>query len=91
MKDHVSEEMIKKYIRLKTKLDDEDVVVKHFPTKYDKNRNDCKCFQVGVKFEFKDNVYQNDFWPARVAFTRFKFNLQPKEEGGDFLEEEINQ
>lgn len=87
IKDHVSEDMIKEYIKRKSDLNDEDVTVKHIPTNYDVKRKDCKCFQVGVKFELKDIVYQSDYWPARVAFTRFKFNLQHREAESDFLEE----
>ena len=85
VKDTVTEDNIKTYIQKKTNLADNDVTVVKFPTKYDSIRKDCKCFKVGIKFDLKDKVYENDFWPSRVAFSRFKFDIQPKERG-DFLD-----
>lgn len=80
VKDHVSEDKIKMYIKKKTKIEnseltDNEIIIKHIPTVYDTIRKDCKCFQVGIKFDRKDIVYQDNFWPKGVAFRRFKFNL----------------
>ncbi|KAJ8950159.1 hypothetical protein NQ314_008012 [Rhamnusium bicolor] len=85
IKDIVTEDNIKTYIKRKTKLKDNDVTVVRFPTKYDDVRKDGKCFKVRIKFDLKDKVYENDFWPSHVAFSRFKFDIQTKE-GGDFLD-----
>lgn len=90
VKDIVTEEHIKSFIKKKTKLEDNDVIVTRFPTKYDNIRKDGKCFKIGIKFDLKDKVYESDFWPSRVAFSRFKFDIQPKE-GGDFLDDADNQ
>lgn len=86
VKDHVTEENIKSYIKNKAKIDkEEEVVVRHITTKYDTIRKDCKCFQVGVKFEKKDMVYEQNFWPNKVAFRRFDFEAKKHmEEGRDF-------
>lgn len=87
VKDIVTEDDIKTYIKAKTKLADNDVLVTRFPTKYDNIRKDGKCFKVGIKYDLKDVVYESDFWPSRVTFSRFKFDIQPKE--SDFLDKPL--
>lgn len=49
------------------------MVVKEIETKIE--RSDSKCFQVGEKFEKKDMLYENSFWPTGLAFRRYKFNF----------------
>lgn len=60
-------------------------MVKHFATKYDNTRRDCKCYQVGVRFDLKDMLYDPNFWPNGVAYRRFDFESarrdEPTEEG----------
>lgn len=73
VKDGVNEKIVKDYIMRKTKLDDKDVSVKTIETSYEKK--DSQCFQVGVKFELKDQLYEEDFWPRGVAFRRYRFRF----------------
>lgn len=74
VRDGVTEQTIRSYI--KRKIDtasDEDIVVKALETRYD--RKDSNCFQVGVNFDFKDKLYDKEFWPSGVAFRRFRFHF----------------
>lgn len=78
--DGVTEVAVRDYIRKKIDVvDDGDVVVREIATGY--TRKDSKCFQVGVKIEFKDKLYDSEFWPSGVAFRRFRFNFS---KGGNF-------
>lgn len=80
----MTEKIVKDYIVNKTKLDEREVVVKSIETKYE--RGDNKCFQVGAKFELKDQLYQKNFWPKGVAYRRFRFNFSgERRDGNSFL------
>lgn len=79
VKDGIDETIVKDYIKRKAELDDKDVVVKRIETSYEKK--DSNCFQVGIKFELKDQLYEVDFWPKGVAFRRFNFNFARRENG----------
>lgn len=77
VKDHVTGEKIKTYIMDKANLeDDRDVVVERIKTKYDDIRKDCQCFKVGIRFDLKEQVYTQNFWPKKVAFRRFDFQTK---------------
>ena len=71
VKDGVTEKTVKDYILKKTQLDGKDVSVQSIDTTYE--RKDNKCFQVGIKFQLKDRLYESDFWPKGVAYHRFRF------------------
>ncbi|CAH0553842.1 unnamed protein product [Brassicogethes aeneus] len=73
VKDSVSDDDIKKHISSKTKCNESDIVVKCINTKYEKK--DSKCFQVGVNFALKDQLYETNFWPVGVAFRRYRINF----------------
>lgn len=81
VKDHVTIEKIKNYIKKKTDLhDDSDIVVEHTKTKYDDIRKDCQCFKIGINYDKKDVVYEENFWPKKVAYRRFNFNANTQAE-----------
>lgn len=70
-KGNVTEEIVKKYIHVKTKADPIDISVKLLKTFYQKEDNNC--FLIGVDPTFQEMVYQQNFWPQGVAFQRFNF------------------
>lgn len=74
----VTEDIIVAYISGKLNSTAADIYVKVCSPK---NPTSKRRFMVGVKPEFKDIVYQPDFWPAGVAFERFNFGL-----GRNFLD-----
>lgn len=72
--DNVDEAIIINYIKQKSHLtNDDDLSVKHIPTRAERSRPNCKCFQVGIRFDMMEMVYNQNFWPKNVAFERFKF------------------
>lgn len=75
VKDHVTEEIVKKYLEKKTDSNN-DIHVKEIDT-YRKIA-DNKCFKVGLNFDLKDVVYTNSFWPRGVAVNRFDFRKEEK-------------
>lgn len=79
--DKVSEQDVTKYIKKKANIEqNEDLVVKHVPTRVEKERSNSKCFQVGIRYDLMDTVYNHEFWPANVAYERFKFKNKKWEE-----------
>lgn len=79
-KDHVSEEIVRRYVSGKLNSSDGgDVVVKHLETKL--KIKDNRCFLVGVDPIAKEKVYGNEFWPKGIRFDRFNFRR-----GQHFLE-----
>lgn len=81
VKDLANEDIIRNYIS--EKLGSSNVIVKEIEMMYP--RKDSKCFQIGVDFEYKDNVYNAEFWPTGVAFRRYKFYFSNS--NGNFLEQ----
>ena len=79
--DKVKEDDITKYIKRKANIQqNEDLIVKHIPTRIENERPNSKCFQVGIRYDLMDTVYHQKFWPANVAFQRFKFKNRKWEE-----------
>lgn len=70
VKDTVSEEAVQNYIKDKTQCKDNEISIKCLKskTKYSKN-----CFLVGIKPGLSEVVYNSNFWPAGVAYSRFNF------------------
>lgn len=81
--DKINEVIIKNYIQKKTNLTEEEVFVKHLQTKIEQKYPNNKCFQVGIRFDLKEDVYLPTFWPKNVAFQRFKFKKQYDNEGNE--------
>ena len=78
--DKIDETAIRNYVKRKSKItDDLDLIVKHIPTKIEQSKADSKCFQVGIKFNLMDTIYQENFWPRNVAFGRFNFRRHPSQ------------
>lgn len=77
VRDTATEETVKSYIMGKTGTNEDEVSVKQVDTTY--KRKDSKCFQVGIKFDLKDRLYEDGFWPGGVAFRRFRFNFGENE------------
>lgn len=71
IKDHVSEDIVKKYIQEKLKNDLLEPSVRKLKTFY--MRKDNNCFLVGVDFSLKEAIYEHSFWPKGVTFERFDF------------------
>ncbi|KAJ8952670.1 hypothetical protein NQ318_020985 [Aromia moschata] len=80
--DKVSETIIKDYIMKKASLSttENEVIVKHIQTRIEQTNPNSKCFQVGISYDLKDIVYQPSFWPKNVAFQRFKFRKQTRDD-----------
>lgn len=93
-KEHVTEEMVKKYIHNKTKSDMVDIKVKLLKTFH--KRSDNNCFLIGVDPRFKETVYEQTFWPNGVAFERFNFKRgqhfldNPRQENTGLLNSSFN-
>lgn len=91
--DSIDETTVRNYVKNKTKItDEEDLIVKHIPTRIQQIKADSKCFQVGIRYNLLDTVYHQNFWPRNIAFERYKFrrNLSPEnkitqETENDFL------
>lgn len=71
VKEHVTEDKIKKYISNKTNCSEEDISIKNL----DIGQQQYKSFMVGLNTTLKDQVYDENFWPAGVCFARFNFSL----------------
>ena len=79
--DTIDDTIVRNYIKKKTNITNEDdLVVKHIPTKLEQLRPNSKGFQVGIRYDLLDKVYQQDFWPRNVAFERYKFRRQPRQD-----------
>ncbi|CAH1107492.1 unnamed protein product [Psylliodes chrysocephalus] len=92
VKNQVTEDQIKNYISNKAKNDQSEISVKALKTYYQNKNN--KCFLVGTDLSLKNVIYEQNFWPAGVAFERFNFkkgqhfldnNRENKNEEEDFL------
>lgn len=70
-KEHVTEEIVKKYIQEKSMSEVPDISVKLLKTHYKKKDNNC--FLVGVDPCLKEMIYEHSFWPKGIAFERFNF------------------
>lgn len=81
VRDHVTDTMVREYINQGTKTGLDEIVVKEIPVKY--QREDSKCFQVGVNYDLKEMVYKPEFWPAGVKYRRFKFNFDRANQSGN--------
>ncbi|KAG5897729.1 hypothetical protein JTB14_009614 [Gonioctena quinquepunctata] len=82
VKQHVTEDMIMKYIKGKEKFENEAVGVKEIPS--DPGR--LKRFAVHASLEFKDSMYDISFWPRGVGIKRLNFTKHPDifQQGGNF-------
>lgn len=85
--DTIRAENIAKYIEVRTKSN--NLCVKKLTTK--SIRPDNQSFMIGVETEFKEQVYRPSFWPMKIIFSRFDFNLgrhllndKPQENGIQF-------
>lgn len=74
VKDHVTEEMVVKYLESKTRED--SIFVKEIHTF--RKRKDNKCFKVGISYDRKDEAYTSSFWPKGVTVCRFNFHKEDK-------------
>lgn len=83
VKRHVTSEMILKFIKEKQDFGDENVQVKEIPN----HPNSLKRFVVTAPLTRKDELYEPEFWPARVGIKRFDFGKHREflKQGGDFL------
>lgn len=71
IRDHVTEEIVEKYIANKTGKTSDTIEVKLLQTKNDKPNN--KSFIVGVSLDLKEDIYKEKFWPVGVTYSRFNF------------------
>lgn len=75
VKDNVTTQIVKQHIINKAKISDPSkVIVNELEVNY--QRKDCKCFMVGIDFSLKEQVYNEDFWPAGVTYRRYNFNFR---------------
>lgn len=78
IKTGVTEDIIKTYLKEKLELSEQEtLIVKKTNTFH--QMKDNECFQIGLDIKHKDRVYECTFWPAGVAFARFKFNFNNKQ------------
>lgn len=75
--------MILKFIKEKQGFTNESVQVKEIPSQ----PNALKRFVVTAPITRKDELYEPEFWPARVGIKRFDFKKHKEflKQGGDFL------
>nr|XP_023024756.1 uncharacterized protein LOC111512822 [Leptinotarsa decemlineata] len=69
--DAIEPENIKKYIEERTKSN--STSVKKLTTR--NSRTDNQSFIIGIEPQFKQQVYETSFWPKKILFNRFNFNL----------------
>jgi hypothetical protein len=81
-KSHVTENMVKQHISSKLKSDSSECNVKELQTFYQKSDN--KCFLIGVQPAYKEAVYDKNFWPRGIRYSRFDFR-----KGEHFLDSNI--
>lgn len=75
VKDHVTEDLVKKYLQKKTNPEN-NIYVREIDTY--KKIKDNKCFKVGINYDLKDEAYTSSFWPRGVAVHRFDFRKEEK-------------
>ncbi|KAG5864291.1 hypothetical protein JTB14_030844 [Gonioctena quinquepunctata] len=82
VKQHVTEDMIMKYIKGKEKFENEAVGVKEIPSYPGR----LKRFAVHASLKFKDSMYDISFWPRGVGIKRLNFTKHPDifQQGGNF-------
>ncbi|KAG5886281.1 hypothetical protein JTB14_002775 [Gonioctena quinquepunctata] len=75
VKEHVTEDNIKKYLDEKTKNKGQ-IYGKEIDTY--KKTTDNKCFEIGINIDFKEDAYSSIFWPRGVAVYKFDFKKGEK-------------
>ncbi|KAK9889374.1 hypothetical protein WA026_004650 [Henosepilachna vigintioctopunctata] len=73
--DHVKETTIKTYIHDKLGGNEDDIVVRNIETYHKKIDNKCVQIVVG---QYKESVYDSNFWSSGVAFARYNFTIQDR-------------
>lgn len=68
---HVTVDMVTKYIKKQTSFENEKVDVKELPVKF----GSSKSFLVTAPLVRKDEMYEPSFWPRDVGIRRFKPEL----------------
>ncbi|CAH0546869.1 unnamed protein product [Brassicogethes aeneus] len=81
VKNHVSTDMIKKYLKDKLQMDLNLIECYNI----DGDSNKPKRFKVGAPMDKKDQLYQNSFWPEGVGIKRFRFNKNSEKPPANFL------
>lgn len=78
---HVTADMIEKYIKQKNGFENENVSV----SELDRKAGQYKSFCVTASLSKKDEMYEPTFWPPNVGIRRFKFDLHKNSNGGAFF------
>lgn len=72
VKDHVTEEMVTKY--LQNKVGERYISVKEIDTY--KKIKDNRCFKIGMSYDLKEEAYTSSFWPRGVVVYRYDFKKE---------------
>lgn len=71
VKDNATSEKIKNYLTITLKAAPETIAVKKVDTYY--RAIDNNCFLIGVDPIYKNDIYNDAFWPKGVIYQRFDF------------------
>lgn len=83
---HVTAEKIQKYLCSKPNMKERTFIVEELKLK----RTQTKAFKIGVEYVLKDEVYQPNFWPKGVGFSRYTFPRQNTKDNNEQNWEEQN-
>lgn len=72
-KDNVTDKTVKKYVSVKAEISEDRIYTKQLHMKSEVKDNNC--FMVGVDPDLESKVYDTEFWPKGVAYSRFDFFL----------------
>lgn len=79
VKETAQESDVRKYIANKADIEEEQVSARSLDTK--SVTSGYRCYMIGVPMDLIDRIYEKEFWPSGIAFSRFDFKR-----GRHFLE-----